>query len=370
MEIPPLDTELQAAVAAALGASTVALTSVERVPLAYDAFEACRTVSRLRGRAMAGGAPVAFSLVEKVTDGPAGASAYLYDNGLREYRAYASGLVERMAPDVSAPRAWRLHRAADGGLTLWLEDLEADARRLTTEDLTTAAYRLGRLAGRFTARRGSEPWLFRGWIDRHRQPAAMSRARERLHALRGRVDLEARLGWRIDEAIALLELQDRLPALLAASPQTLCHHDAVAANVFVRGREPEIVLIDWESVGPGCVGADLASLLFASPRRGDLSAAACRQATPAAVDAYVAGLADAGAHVDRSAVQLALDAAVALRWTLARDLLAALADGQPVFRGSRLDEPPEVALGELMELSRTLMEAGRAVRARPHGALV
>lgn len=51
-------------------------------------------------------------------------------------------------------------------------------------------------------------------------------------------------------------------ANLSRLPQTLCHHDAVRSNLIARRRPDgatEIVAIDWESTGPGAVGAEIAT---------------------------------------------------------------------------------------------------------------
>jgi len=48
---------------------------------------------------------------------------------------------------------------------------------------------------------------------------------------------------------------------LARVPETLCHHDAALANLFaVRGTDGmlETVAVDWEKIGPGPVGAEIA----------------------------------------------------------------------------------------------------------------
>jgi aminoglycoside phosphotransferase (APT) family kinase protein len=144
---------------------------------------------------------------------------------------------------------------------------------------------------------------------------------------------------------------------------TLCHHDAVAANLFVR--DGETVAIDWEMLGIGPIGTDLASLLFSSVRRGDLAVAAYPELEPLAMEAYLAGMRDMSARVDPAMVRLGFNAAIALRWSLARDVVAALVDGTDVHRGSAPDEPPERALDELIGLTGILFEAARRTATPP-----
>ena len=162
----------------------------------------------------------------------------------------------------------------------------------------------------------------------------------------------------------MIEQQGAFRSAVERVPQTLCHHDAVAANVVRRERhgQSETVLIDWEMVGPGGIGADLASLLFSSARRGDFSAAVLPDVLPSALEAYLDGTHEAGAPVDGVTLRLAFHAAVALRWSLARDVVLALDEGTLVRRGSAPDESPDEAMAELIALTRVLL--GSAAEAR------
>lgn len=351
---------------AAVGSVVTGVGDIERIPLDYDTFLAGRSLTRINGTATVDGTTVPWSVIEKVTEGPGVASAYLYDNGLREFRAYESGILADLAPGLSAPAAYRCEEAADGTLTLWLEDL-GSRQRWTSDRYLVAARHLGRLAGRWLDGTPDQPWLFREWIDRHSQPGAMAKGLEVLRAGQGRAEVQQRIGFDVAEVIRMVQEQRRYRALLESLPMTLCHHDAVAANLFAR--DGETVAIDWEMLGIGPIGTDLASLLFSSVRRGDLAVAAYPELEPPAMEAYLAGMRDMSARVDPAMVRLGFNAAIALRWSLARDVVAALVDGTDVHRGSAPDEPPEQALDELIGLTGILFEAARR-SATPPGAHV
>ena len=355
---------LSSAVSRALGSRVEELLDFRREPLAYDAFLANRSVSRLQGKAAAAKGPMRWSLIEKVTEGPGIASAYLYDNGLREFRAYRSGLLDDLAPGLGAPKAYGLVEDADGRLTLLLEDLHLDGHPMADDDVLSVARHLGRFAGQWVGRVPQHPWLFTGWIDRHGQPESVGPTLGRLRALRSRAVIEARIGWRIEEAVELIEQQAAIGSLLRQLPQTLCHHDAVGANVFHRRRDgkEQTVLLDWEMIGPGPVGADLASLIFSSARRGDLPAAKASDLLPAALDAYARGMGDAGAEPNALTLRLAVQAAIGLRWALVRDIITAFEQGTSVRRGSAPDESAEDAMDELITLSQLLFDSAAAVR--------
>lgn len=350
---------LHDAVGAAVGHVDVTIEQAAREPLAYDVFLAHREVSRIRGIALSGGERIPWRLIEKTTEGPATASPYLTDNADREYDAYRSGLLDDLAPGVRAPRMLGAHREPGGRVELWLEEIPVE-RPLDADVILAAAHDLGQLAGRWVGRVPQYPWLFTGWIDRHSQPEALDEGLATLN--RRDAQVVARLGDlrgdRLGQAVRLAHEQARVREILEALPQTLCHHDAVGANAFrVAGAT---VLIDWESIGPGPVGADLASLLFSSARRGDCSATLVMSLVDAAVEAYAAGLAG-HAVVPAGVVRAGFEASVALRWKLVRDVADAIENGSGIRRGSAPGEAPENALADFDLLIDLLLDCARRV---------
>jgi hypothetical protein len=347
---------LHSAVARLLGEPPETIGSVDREPIAYDAFLAGRDLVRLRGEATVHGRRVTWSMIEKRTEGPGTASAYLVDNAVREAAAYRSGLLADLADGIRAPALLAVVEGSGGELTLYLEDLAPGGRApLEKDDVLAAARRLGRLAGRWLGRVPDHPWLFRGWIERHSQPAAVEAGLATVREGWADREISERLGNRLDEAVRLIEGQPKFWAMLERLPATLCHHDTVAANVFAS--PDETLLIDWESIGPGAVGADLASLLFASPRRGDFPSAWVDDLFAPALVAYREGLADEGTVIGDEEVALGVHASIALRWALVRDVCAALRTHRPMFRGSAMHETPERALEELVALVPVLLDS-------------
>jgi hypothetical protein len=357
--------QVQGAVGRLLAEPISRVHSVRREPLEYDAFLAGRWVARITGIAVVDGTGAAWAFIEKVTEAPGVASAYLYDNGAREFAAYRSGLLEDLARGLVAPRLLRAQRSAEGRLTLWIEDVgDRSSQQLSHPQILMAAQHLGRMAARWRGRVPDHRWLFHGWLDRHSQPEAVADGLTLLDGLAARSEVEAKLGRSLEDGKRLVRDQHVFKAALASLPLTLCHHDAVAANVFPRAQSgvAETVLIDWESVGPGPAGADLASLLFSSARRGDLSARELPALLPLAFEAYSEGVAEEGAAIDEPELRLGLFGTIALRWTLVRDVVRALEGAGTVLRGSAPDEPPDEALEQLLALIAVLFEAEAAAR--------
>ncbi|WP_299166870.1 phosphotransferase family protein [uncultured Arthrobacter sp.] len=358
-----LHESLQSAVADAVGGRVTELADVKRTDLDYDAFLAHRTVSRLQGTAIVDGKRIQWSMIEKRTEGPLLASPYLLDNGRREFDAYASGVLDDVALGIGTPRLHGKLLDPDGGMTLWLEEIRHEGSRpLDAETILAAARNLGGMGGRWAGRELSEPWHFTGWIDRHSQPEAVEQGLATLR--RGDPGAVSRLGDRMAAAEQLVFRQSRYREILKTLPHTLCHHDAVGANVF--SSAGRTVLIDWESVGAGPVGADLASLLFASVRRGDALAGVVMPIVDDALVTYAEALRAEAGNITFEEVRLGFDAAIALRWKLAADVVAGIERGQPPRRGSLPDEDPAAALDELIALVDLLLaSADRALRHAP-----
>lgn len=354
--------DLESVVERAISLPVTSLVEVRREPLAYDTFLAGRSITRVTGVAVVGADRVPWSVIEKVTERPGVASEYQYDNGRRELLAYRSGLLDEEVPGFAAATAYGTAELDDGTLVLRLEDLAGATSEWSAESFLDAARHLGRFAGRWLGRVPDHAWLFRDWIDRHSQPESLA---EGTRIVREHL-AEASLGQRaVADGPRLLADQPRFRAALERLPQTLCHHDAVKANLFTRLRDGvrETVAIDWEMVGPGTVGADLVSLLFSSVRRGDMASSWLPGLTPRALTAYGAGLADMGAAIHPAEIRLGFSAAIALRWSLLRDVVAArTTPGAQVFRGSALAESPETALDELVALTGYLLDTAEVAR--------
>jgi hypothetical protein len=132
-------------------------------------------------------------------------------------------------------------------------------------------------------------------------------------------------------ATRMLRHQRDFKAALASLPQTLCHHDAAKSNLFVLddGHESQIVAIDWELVGTGPLGADIATLISGSLRKGEFPAERAEELDVAVRSAYIEGLRTEGWTGDDGAVRVGLNASLALRYWFIRDALRKLSNQEP-----------------------------------------
>jgi hypothetical protein len=261
-------------------------------PVEYSVYLPGRALVRISGTARCGDSVLNWSVVRK-TGAPA-----------REVRAYEAAWL---AAAGFRPATCYL---GDGN-QLWLEDLsDRYGHRWPLEGFEAAAAALGRFNGaHLMTPPEDEAWLSRDWIEKHQDPPALARRP------------------------ADLPVQSALRRALTALPQTICHHDAAQANLFLVGRD--VVAIDWEGVGWGSVGADLATLVVGTMRRGDFPATGAAELDTVAFAGYARGLAEAGWRGNPAVARLGYSAAVGLRWPI---LAAAPASPLARFVQARTEE--------------------------------
>jgi hypothetical protein len=349
------------AVAAAVLGTAVRDTSLTRAPIAYDPYLAGRVVERARGMAtLHDGGEAPWSAVIKHTEG-AGLRA-----ARRELAVYRFGLA-----DAGPPHALRgpVLLAFDEGpahVEVWLEDLaDEHGGNWAVERFGVAASHIA--AWDAAAARLALPADFDSedaWAERHGQP-------ERVDEVVAELDT-FRAADGADQAMA--QLRDpgfrRLERLIATTPERIArlasyavsplHHDLVRSNLFALA-DGRTAAIDWENVGRGPLGVDLAPLVIGSVRRGEASVDDLPAIESVVLDAYVAALRAEGI-LREADVRAAYRLALGLRWHVVRGTIEAWLD--PAcwgMRGSRRDEPRAEGLRHLVGVSRHILDAGEAM---------
>jgi hypothetical protein len=227
---------------------------------------------------------------------------------------------------LHAPRLLGIDEDDDGSFWLWLEDVsDMHGRRWPLAQFGLAARHLGIFNGTYLVSRAvpAEPWL-NHWVARHLAAAGHRGELESDSALWAELDLsqlrpaaERLFGTAIVQRTAqLVRDQAHFVGVLAKLPQTLCHHESSLANLFAvdRGYGPvETVAVDWENIGPGPVGGEIATLVFGTMRRCEFDAERAIELERVVFAAYVDGLREAGWRGPVEHVRLGYTAALALR---------------------------------------------------------
>ncbi len=338
-------------------------------PVDYHAYLPERTLVRFSGTAVVDDAVIPWSMVLKRTQPPQAGHA-ADDGWRREALAYRSGLLADLPYGLTAPRAFDVAEDADGATWLWLEDVaDCFGGVWPLAQYGRAARHLGRFNGAYLGARTlpTFSWLAPRWADHQGEPAQIPAALLEIADLvrDGRVQRAFPLPI-ADHAMRLLRDVPTFIALLDRLPQTLCHHDASQANLLARrraGAAIETVAIDWESIGHGAVGADIATLVFGTMRRGTVPAEWAADLDREVFAGYLAGLRDAGWRGESAVARLGYTAAVALRGSLLTWTLRALTDDAARARIARVvQEPAERAARRFVLMSLYLL--ARADEAR------
>ena len=123
------------------------------------------------------------------------------------------------------------------------------------------------------------------------------------------------------------------------------------------------VAVDREKLGPGALGAEIATLTFGTLRRCEFDAARADELHVAVFDGYFAGLREAGWQGPVEPVRLGYTAAIALRWTVLAGIVRMVVDGAESVRTSQGTlVPAEAVLEQRVRLAEFLLD--RADKAR------
>ncbi|PYE49936.1 hypothetical protein [Deinococcus yavapaiensis] len=208
---------------------------------------------RLRGTALGKGGLVAWSLIVK-TARPAEPSDQSWR---REVEAYTSGLL-RTLPEVRPARLLHVTRSAPDRIALWLEDVPDETPEVwpLKRHVVTARH-----LGQFNAAHEVDVvpvWAWRDWLD-GLHPRLAPADDERVWS--APIVREAFEDAPLEALERVRESHDRWRVLLDALPVTLVHLDAGRFNVRAES-ETRSVLLDWQALGVGPLGADLAMTHF------------------------------------------------------------------------------------------------------------
>jgi hypothetical protein len=358
-----------------LGSTGARVSSWELQQLPYLSVLAGRWLARLAGLAeLETGDSARWSAVVKViTPRREPEATSVQDSGYREVLAYRSGLLTTLPGRFRAPRLYAIDDAEDGRIWLWLEDLhDAYGRNWSLQQFSTAAHDLGMFNGHYLVSRPlpAEPWLNQwlryAWAEEHAEVQRIPWYRADLQRALHVPQVRDHFGSSVGRISQLLDDQSWFVRSLSRLPETLCHHDAALANLFAV-RAPagllETVAVDWEKIGPGPIGAEIATLTFGTLRRCEFDASRAEELDTAVFDGYVDGLREAGWRGEVELVRLGYTAAIALRWTVLAAILRMLVHGaEPVRTSRNIFVPAEEVLMQRIRLAEFLLD--RADEAR------
>ncbi len=293
--------------------------------------------------------------------------------------AVATWSIERNIGYGSEDLFLSIHGAEpDPARMLWLEDVsDMHGRRWPLAQFGLAARHLGVFNGTYLVSRPlpAEPW-FNYSLARHLAAVAHGDEFESDSDIWAELELsphrpaaERVFGAAIARTAQLWRDQAHFVGLLARLPQTLCHHESSLANLFAVDRGHglvETVAVDWEQIGPGPVGAEIATLVFGTLRRCEFDAERAIELDQVVFAAYVDGLREAGWRGPVEHVRLGYTAALALRWSVLVSTLRLLVEGaQPVRTSQGWRVSPEANLRQLVLTCQYMLDRADEARRLP-----
>jgi hypothetical protein len=240
----------------------------------------------------------------------------------REALVFQSGILDDWLGDLVPVRCYAVTEQAGSSVWLWLEHVkEPPGRTWAPERHILAARHFGQFNGAFCKDRPTPdaPWFcrrfLRQWLRSSLAFGLADIASDPVfweHPQVRRV-LPAPTAGRV---IDLLDHADRLLAYLERQPQTLSHLDTHYVNLFAREGargQDQTVVIDWSFLGTAAVGVDLGMQISGNLYDLRVDPTDARAYYEAALEAYLAGLRDAGWRGSPRTVRVACATAAALR---------------------------------------------------------
>jgi hypothetical protein len=259
-------------------------------------------------------------------------------SGHREVLAYRSGLLANLSGPLRAPRLYGIEDRPDSATWLWLEDVhDRYGRRWPLEQFAAAAHDLGVFNGQFLTSQSVptqpwlNPWLRQMWAEQRAEVDATPAYRATLERTLDLPEVRQHFGGPTrGQVLRLLDDQPSFRTLLTQLPETLCHHDAALANLFAV-EDPHAargtVAVDWEKIGPGPIGVEIATLTFGTLRRCEFDAARVGELDACVFGGYLEGLREVGWQGPTEQVRLGYLAAIGLRWTVVAGIVRMLVEG-------------------------------------------
>jgi hypothetical protein len=260
-----------------------------------------------------GGTPLADGYMDEPRD---------WNYWKREALVFQSGILDDWQGDVVPVRCYAVVEQQDGSVWLWLEHVrDTPGSAWTLERHIRAAYQFGQFNGAYCGRRSlpDTPWLCRRFMRQWIKSSYAFGVGEIVNDPTFWQHPHVRRAFRTPIAgrvIDLLDDADWLIAHLDRQPQTLAHLDAHYVNLFTRlgdQGQDQTVVIDWAFLGIAAVGEDLAMQIAGNLYDLKVNPTDARPYYEAALEAYVAGLRDAGWRGTLEGVRYACATAASLR---------------------------------------------------------
>ena len=297
-------------------------------PIAYASVGPdSRGLFRLSGTALSAGKLYGWEVILKVFRPLPDRSTTLPTSDhywKREALAYTSGLLDTLPEGLVAPCCYDVEEMADGSLWLWLELVQSHlSPPWPLSRFQLAAYHLGVFNGQYLVGRSlpCHAWLSNGmtriWAEENAYTLDLIGQEDAWESFPLRQAFPHPVRHRL---LRLWNERHVNYGALDSLPKTICHHDAGHRNLFADQTEAgteRTLLIDWELVGYGAIGEELANLFAPAIINFEIGPDKAEALASAIVDGYIEGLRAIGWQGDTRLVRLGFAISAIFRWAFA-----------------------------------------------------
>ena len=238
----------------------------------------------------------------------------------REMMLYQSDLFDVLPETLAVPHCFEIIQKNQTEIWYWLEIVAGKSdTQMSLEDYCAAARHLAHFQGQYLVGQSlpSYPWFSTRrwltntvsnwgtgaipWLQSNRRPAQSDSIFSS--------DI-------IEGIIQLWYRRDQFLDVIDSLPRTVCHRDYNAGNLFVRGEDTDqqTVVIDWDCVGIGAMGEDIADMIGEALVFYEFDVAQAEALKEAVLSHYYTGLQEAGWQGEQALLRLSYAAHSPLQW--------------------------------------------------------
>lgn len=238
----------------------------------------------------------------------------------REYLMYKNKVFEKLPNCIRVPKCFEI-KIENNEVWLWLENLKDSTNKdISIDDYQVIAKSLGKYQAILNMEKynASYPWMSSRywytitlidwgsigllWLDDEKY---------------NENDRELNLNI-IENLYYIWNNRDEFLDIMNKLPQTVCHRDFHPANIFINkedNKETFITLIDWDCVGVGILGEDIADLLGETLTYYDYDVDKANELMDMIYLNYIHGLRKANWRGDEEQVKLGYKLCFVLHWS-------------------------------------------------------
>jgi hypothetical protein len=237
----------------------------------------------------------------------------------REVEIYQSRLLENLPGRFLAVRTFGVLEYPDEAGWIWMEDLtQAVSQPWSLEQYGRVARHLGQFNGLYLTTRPipSDPWLSTEWLRKIFQ-VVQTRTLEIQNMLKAPTLQDILPSDAETQFLRLWSERERFLSALDNLPQTFCHQDAVARNLFARygsDGEYDTIAIDWAYAGRAAVGMEIVAPLVIALIWMEVNIVEASNLAGLMYDNYLLGLQDSGWTGNEQQVRLGFAAGTVCKY--------------------------------------------------------